>query len=253
MGSESSSSSLGCSSSSTSALTRRSTKGASSLRARLACASVMLTSGLPPAPASFQGPSWVDFAFGGLPATKLTPTAAVTKGWEGLGNDEWRIKFARRHGFLLKEDDDVFHFVAYVPSGGKVYELDGLKAGPIDLGSFEDSWLPVARSAIEARIQKYAASEIKFNLMAIVRDKRAALEDAKAAADAATAAELDAELAREHAKRADWAAENVRRHHNYVPFVVDLLKVLAEQGKLGAMMDDAKAKASTDANKRQKV
>ena len=61
-----------------------------------------------PAPASFQGPSWVDFAFGGLPATKLTPTAAVTKGWEGLGNDEWRIKFARRHGFLLKEDDDVF-------------------------------------------------------------------------------------------------------------------------------------------------
>merc|ERR1719409_2606288 len=61
-----------------------------------------------PAPASFQGPSWVDFAFGGLPATKLTPTAAVTKGWEGLGNDEWRIKFAHRHGFLLKEDDDVF-------------------------------------------------------------------------------------------------------------------------------------------------
>ncbi|KAK7248938.1 ubiquitin carboxyl-terminal hydrolase [Aureococcus anophagefferens] len=29
--------------------------------------------------------------------------------------------------------------------------------------------------------------------------------------------------------------------------------VLAERGKLGAMMDDAKAKASTDANKRQKV
>ncbi|KAH8067304.1 hypothetical protein JL721_7717 [Aureococcus anophagefferens] len=131
-------------------------------------------------------------------------------------------------------DDDVFHFVAYVPSGGKVYELDGLKAGPIDLGSFEDSWLPVARSAIEARIQKYAASEIKFNLMAIVRDKRAALEDAKAAADAATAAELDAELAREHAKRADWARKRPRG-----------------AGKLGAMMDDAKAKASTDANKRR--
>merc|ERR1719231_1525129 len=61
-----------------------------------------------PAPASFQGPSWVDFAFGGVPATKLTPTAAVTKGWEGLGNDEWRIKFARRHGFLLAGDEDVF-------------------------------------------------------------------------------------------------------------------------------------------------
>ena len=61
----------------------------------------------PAAPAA-SDPSWVDYAFGGLPATKLTPTAAVTKGWEGLGNDEWRIKFARRHGFLLKEDEDVY-------------------------------------------------------------------------------------------------------------------------------------------------
>ena len=61
----------------------------------------------PSAPAA-PGLSWFDYAFGGVPATKLTPTAAVTKGWEGLGNDEWRIKFARRHGFLLKEDEDVF-------------------------------------------------------------------------------------------------------------------------------------------------
>ena len=52
--------------------------------------------------------SWFDYAFGGVPATKLTPTAAVTKGWEGLGNDEWRIKFARRHGFLLAGDEEVF-------------------------------------------------------------------------------------------------------------------------------------------------
>merc|ERR1719453_2988723 len=61
----------------------------------------------PSAPAS-SGLTWVDFAFGGVPTTKLTPTAAVTKGWEGLGNDEWRIKFARRHGFLLAGDDAVF-------------------------------------------------------------------------------------------------------------------------------------------------
>jgi len=30
----------------------------------------------PPPAASSSGPGWVDFAFGGLPATKLTPTAA---------------------------------------------------------------------------------------------------------------------------------------------------------------------------------
>ena len=57
----------------------------------------------------------------------------------------------------------------YVPFGGRVYELDGLKAGPVDLGEAGAAgWLPTARAAIEAKIQKYAASEIKFNLMAIV-------------------------------------------------------------------------------------
>ena len=48
------------------------------------------------------------FGFGGVPTTKLVPTRAVTKGWEGLGNDEWKVKFARRHGFGLVQDDDVY-------------------------------------------------------------------------------------------------------------------------------------------------
>ena len=42
-----------------------------------------------------------------VPATKLTPTAAVTKGWEASATTSGASS-SRRHGFLLKEDEDVY-------------------------------------------------------------------------------------------------------------------------------------------------
>lgn len=55
------------------------------------------------------------------------------------------------------KDDDVYHFVGYMPIDGRLYELDGLKPGPIDLGTVasDTDWLDVVRPIIEKRIKKY--------------------------------------------------------------------------------------------------
>lgn len=87
--------------------------------------------------------------------------------------------FARQTLFELdnkkgNKDEDVFHFVSYIPIGGRLYELDGLKDGPIDLGAVgaDQDWLNVVRPIIEKRMEKYSEGEIHFNLMAVVSDRQ---------------------------------------------------------------------------------
>lgn len=56
----------------------------------------------------------------------------------------------------VTDDDDVFHFVAYLPVDGHVYELDGLQPGPVDHGPYgDDDWLPRAAEIIQQRMQQY--------------------------------------------------------------------------------------------------
>ena len=80
---------------------------------------------------------------------------------------------------------DSFHFVSYVPINNRLYELDGLKRYPIDHGPVGpgDSWtekfreIITLRLALETQGQSEAGSshDIRYNLMAVVPDKRVTL------------------------------------------------------------------------------
>lgn len=61
-----------------------------------------------------------------------------------------------------------------------MFELDGLKSGPIFVGEIPpanceaggDDWVSVVSPAIQERITKYSSGEIRFNLLAIVKNRR---------------------------------------------------------------------------------
>jgi ubiquitin carboxyl-terminal hydrolase L5 len=67
---------------------------------------------------------------------------------------------------------DAFHFISYVPVNGKLYELDGLKAGPIDLGECTDeNWLQKVTPVIQQRMEQYCKFFRYFNKKGILSPK----------------------------------------------------------------------------------
>ena len=119
---------------------------------------------------------------------------------------------------MATEADDVYHFIAYAPINGILYELDGLQPAPIshghcDFHEFPDKVIPV----LHRRIERYPAQEIRFNLLAVVQDLRI---------PARQLGDHDL-LYREEQKRSAWQWENALRRHNFVGFTGELLKGVA--------------------------
>jgi ubiquitin carboxyl-terminal hydrolase L5 len=96
-----------------------------------------------------------------------------------------------------------------------LYELDGLQPAPISHGpcipqNFPDAIVPV----LQRRINRYPATEIRFNLLACVQDQRIRAREI---------GDQEA-LEEQEEKRSAWLWENALRRHNFVGFVGELMK-----------------------------
>ena len=226
----------------------------------------------------------------------------ATRGLAISNSEKIRVehnKFSHPEPFVFTktkavDGDDVFHFVAYIHFKNSIYEIDGLQKGPIlieDNVKNED-WIKKVKPSILNRINLYAKSEIKFNLLALVPDR---LEKAK---------KLDADLKKrknyikglidktgsisedkdleeynkmskeqlenslkdfeitiknnemtikdEEFKVNKFRLENERRQFNYIPFIYELMKTLAEKGKLEEMYKVASEEVAAKQKEKQK-
>eukprot|EP01062_Namystynia_karyoxenos_P029116 TRINITY_DN21928_c0_g1_i1.p1 TRINITY_DN21928_c0_g1~~TRINITY_DN21928_c0_g1_i1.p1 ORF type:complete len:317 (+),score=161.84 TRINITY_DN21928_c0_g1_i1:91-1041(+) len=169
--------------------------------------------------------------------------------------------FARPQCFSFDKDDggddDAYHFIAYMPKDGMLYELDGLQAGPILLGDAGQDWLESARPKVQERIAQVQAADTKgnglmFTLLALTHDRIARLEAEVAAEQMSDAAAVkQARLVQLREQRDAGRRENCRRRHNYIPLAMALLKALAEKEKLQPMLAPALERAQQKHKEKQ--
>ncbi|BFZ61156.1 hypothetical protein YB2330_002215 [Saitoella coloradoensis] len=120
-----------------------------------------------------------------------------------------------------EEGEAPYHFIAYVPIDGTLWELDGLKPAPVRHGpvvgpasaDFADALIPV----LERRISTFASTSIEFSLLALTRDLRLspfATEETRM---------------EEEEKRRRWAREQELRQHNFLPLVMGLVQEVVKR------------------------
>ncbi|KAG6872824.1 hypothetical protein C0995_006306 [Termitomyces sp. Mi166 len=110
------------------------------------------------------------------PAKRAKTTATATK------SSPSKVQLQAKTKPKTESEEEAYHFIGYVPAYGKVWELDGLKSGPLEVGelslpsassSARNAWMDVVRPALRMKMEKYGGAaeggdNIRFSLLAIV-------------------------------------------------------------------------------------
>ena len=166
-----------------------------------------------------------------LKGLAMSNDARIRDTHNSFARTEPHVEAANEGSTFIGTAPDVYHYTAYLPIKGKLYELDGLKPGPVclgdaagagtagaatagkgssgcggggdgdggegegeageageatprhkdggaDAGGSDSSWFTQVRPAIQRRIEEYSTSEIRFSLMALVKDRTVVASDA---------------------------------------------------------------------------
>jgi hypothetical protein len=141
-------------------------------------------------------------------------TAARKKRAQAQASRKSKKRKGRKKKRATVEDDDEngFHFVAYVPAHGKIWKLDGIERRPQTLGDLDkdSNWLAIVIADLQLQWEGASQSELEFSLLSLV-----SCEGEGAAREKAEDLEKATRL------REDWG-----------PLIAGLIKMHAEKGTL---------------------
>lgn len=93
--------------------------------------------------------------------------ACLEEEMEKAVKEKKKKKKGKKSKKKLLDDDAAFHFIAYVPVHGDLWEMDGLDEQPHKLGPCTpDDWVDLVAAHLSARME----SGLEYNIVALVRD-----------------------------------------------------------------------------------
>ncbi|KAF7721199.1 ubiquitin carboxyl-terminal hydrolase [Apophysomyces ossiformis] len=81
-------------------------------------------------------------------------------------------KVARRRPTSSTSNEDMYRYISYLRMGGHLWELDGLKKGPLRLAPCsEENWLDMVRTEIQRKVDLFCRQQIPFSMWSVIEDR----------------------------------------------------------------------------------